>query len=422
MKRMPRYWVACAVVGVCVPVLAGELAIKLNGPLPEGPRESAVAFEQLRCSTCHTVGAGPDRGGPNLGRLDLRVSFLDGAARLWNHFPGMQARMRELHVPYPAITGDALVNLVALFTSYQYYLTRVGRPGVSPRGEALFATKGCAACHSFESGAKSTGPNLTAYSAGRSTLDVAQAMWNHGPAMQKTLEARAIARPSFRKGEMADLLAYIATRGAPPGTVSATLEPGSPKRGAAVFQARGCGRCHAVRGVGGGLKGGANPAPDLGRQPDAFVRDYTDVAGVLWNHAVPMWDRMRREGVSVAPLVGNDLADLVAFLFFVNFADETGDVTRGATVFDRKGCGACHAIGEPRNGDPAPSLGRAAGLDRPQDVLAAMWRAAPKMQREMAKRATEWPQFAPGEFADLIAFVKDRRSKPPRPPVKLGAP
>jgi cytochrome c2 len=211
-------------------------------------------------------------------------------------------------------------------------------------------------------------------------------------------------RPDVREREMADLLSFVATRGTAPGATTAYLEPGSPARGATVFRARGCGLCHAVRGVGGKTDRGA--PPDLGRQPHALVRDYADVAAVLWNHAVPMWDRMRREGVPVRPLRGRDMADLVAYLFFVNFADEPGDATLGAQVFKSKRCSQCHAVSVPQPEKSGPQIGGRPRPDRPQDLIAAMWRAAPQMREEMRARRMDWPLFAPGELSHLIAYLR----------------
>ncbi len=399
-------------VGLPGYAVAGDTTL----PLPGGPEAAVASFERFGCSTCHTVGAGiaARGGGPDLGRINLRLGFSDGAARLWNHAPGMYERMQELHISMPEqFTGSDLLNLVAFFTAYQYYLTRVGRPGRPERGEILFRDKSCDQCHALKHGLKSKGPNLHRYGGGRSVLELAQAMWNHGPQMQAMLERQLLPRPYFRKREMADVLAYLATQGTPRGLASAYIEPGDPSRGATVFSEHGCARCHAVRGVGGAAAraSGEKPPPDLGRDDRVAVRDYTDIAALMWNHAVPMWGRMRRQGIAVQPLENTELADLVAYLFFVSFAEEPGDQERGAAVFKRRGCLNCHPIDAPPGTQPNTRLLPAKVGESNWDVLASMWRHVPEMHGMADRRKAEWPKVEGGEMRHLASYVQKMRSE-----------
>jgi cytochrome c2 len=376
--------------------------------MPADPGVGADRFEKFGCALCHAVGGAEVRGAPDLGRADLRSSFLEGTARMWNRIPGMSQRMEELHVPWPALSGDDLLNLVALFTTYQYYLTNVGQPGRPDVGERLLETKGCRECHAVESDDELVGPSLHQFAGGRSAMLVAQAMWNHSAEMQRMVEKKKVARPAFREREMADLMAFLATAGKPEGTVTAYLDPGSPARGAARFHSLQCDHCHALHGRGGirDVRGGEAPPPDLASDDHTPVRDYTEVAALMWNHSVPMLARMEAEGIQMHPLKDNDLADLISFLFFVNFMDQPGDVTRGREVFESRGCVSCH-LTERGAASTGPNLAetRVGGARTAQDVMAAMWRAAPGMRRAMLQRGIEWPILKPDEVRHLVAYL-----------------
>lgn len=376
---------------------------------PSDPNAGAERFERFQCSKCHAIGGGGNRVGPNLGRLELRMPLLDGAAHMWNHLPGMDRQRVASRVPPAQLTGPDLVNLVAFFTTYQYYVTQVGQPGDAARGATLFREKLCVRCHTVTPGETSKAPNLSKYGGGRSVLELAQSMWNHGSKMQVMLEREQVQRPSFREHEMADLLAFLATLGAPAGAVSAYIEPGSPARGAEVFVGRGCSRCHAVRGVGGTAQTppGEDPPPDLGSHGEIALKDYTEIASQMWNHAVPMWGRMKRLDISTQPLQRNDLPDLVAYLFFVNLEDEPGDRAKGEGVYLRL-CSVCHGP----DGVGKPELKVPALISTPHraswDLIAAMVIAGPKMEAQAEERGIEWPELRSGEMRHLIAYLLDR--------------
>src|SRR5512140_1592343 len=58
----------------------------------------------------------------------------------------------------------------------------------------------------------------------------------------------------------------------------------SPAQGEAVFQAKGCVRCHAINGVGGKV------GPDLGRTWGT-EQGLPQLVTAMWNHAPEMWAR-----------------------------------------------------------------------------------------------------------------------------------
>ena len=95
------------------------------------------------------------------------------------------------------------------------------------------------------------------------------------------------------------------------------------------------------------------------------------------------------------------MADVIAYLYFVNYAHVNGMPDRGRRVFDRN-CSACHAMGRKSIG---PDLTTARDLDKPIDIIAAMWNHATGMEAQVRSRGLTWPRMAPGDTADLAAFL-----------------
>src|SRR3972149_8909641 len=80
--------------------------------------------------------------------------------------------------------------------------------------------------------------------------------------------------------------------------------PGDPKAGMAAFFDKGCARCHAVLGEGG------QSAPDLARAPAGHL-SAAGLVAAMWNHAPPMWGKMRQEKVTPPAVTAAGMAHLV---------------------------------------------------------------------------------------------------------------
>src|SRR5512139_707473 len=82
--------------------------------------------------------------------------------------------------------------------------------------------------------------------------------------------------PVFAEKEMMDLLEYIRMN-AKGRKEAAFITPGNPGEGKKVFAAKGCVKCHAVRGEGG------KEAEDLGKRAKTFYKSLTQIASSMWN-------------------------------------------------------------------------------------------------------------------------------------------
>ncbi len=373
-----------------------------EGPLPESPMEGARLFHQKGCVQCHAVGGQGGSIGPDLSRIYLKGSLLDVAGTMWNHAPRMVEKMQERRVTPALFTSREMTNLIAFLSAYQYYLSEVGRPGDPAVGRRLFAEKGCARCHALgDERWEKPGPTLKYYK-GDAPIRIAQAMWNHGPEMVKAMRQNGVTLVKFQGDEMIDLMAYVRTTGSGGPQERSYVQPGSPNRGNRLFRQKGCIRCHAVRGVGG------RDGPDLGQHSGEFVRSVSHLAGLLWNHGPEMWNTMQLKGVPLPVLSKEDMADLIAYLYFVNYFDRPGDRVKGERLFAAKQCAQCHAI-RGKGGTVGPDLATAPGLDSPITMIAELWNHAPYMDRAMREKHLTWPRFQPGEMADILEYLLSAR-------------
>lgn len=374
--------------------LAGGLALAAAAPGSEprhgDPIRGQALFVSKRCVGCHAVRGTGGRIGPDLGRSAVKRSFPEIAAGMWNHSVVMHEKMREFRVARPTFDGNELADLIA----FLYFLNYFDEPGDPRAGKALFAEKHCIRCHAVGREGGTIGPRLDAIPRGTPPLRIAQALWNHGPAMTGAMRRMNLDPPRFRGNEFLDLVAFLRSQGqraAPREFRSA----GDPEKGRRLFTGKGCMRCHAVFGQGGGV------GPDLGL---AELRgSVTQLAGTMWNHWPAMTSAMEAMGMTPPVFTDDELGDVFAYLFRVRYAGPPSDPARGAAMYAQGGCVRCH--GEGGEGGVGPQLrGRAVG-EAPEEILQRMWNHAPGMWERMPAQGIAWPRFEPGELADLLSFL-----------------
>jgi mono/diheme cytochrome c family protein len=173
-------------------------------PVPN-PARGAEVFRDKKCAACH----GGARGrAPDITRSALSKTVSEITGLLWNHSTAMGAEMAARGVPFPRFERTEMSDLIA----YLYFLDYIGEEGDPRQGSAVFASKGCADCHS---GGVAEVPDLTKapYRADRAGL--AAAMWNHAPQMHRLMAEKSQSWPKFEPGEMRNLAAYLRSLAAP---------------------------------------------------------------------------------------------------------------------------------------------------------------------------------------------------------------
>jgi cytochrome c2 len=382
---------------VCVPTRSLRAESERAKALPDDPLAGRQVFIAKGCPKCHAIWGEGGSLGPDLGKVGVWRSVMELAGVLWNHSPEMIEKMRERRIARPTISTEEMADLAA----FLYFLNYFDQAGDAAKGEWLFSHKGCAKCHAVGGQGGHVGPALDSYKRFASPLFLARSMWSHSAAMARKMTENSIPHLEFADGEMANIFAYIQNASSEPSTEQTYMVPGSPARGEKVFQDKGCVRCHAIRGAGGQV------GPDLGREE--LHRSVTEIAGLMWNHEAGMWTKMQALGISLPQFSDQELSDLIAYLFFLQYFDPPGDAVKGQGLYMEKGCILCHYA--PRGAEKliAPDLSRSPALSSPLALSSAMWNHAPAMEVQIRERGLPWPRFREGEVRDLVEYLRSLR-------------
>jgi mono/diheme cytochrome c family protein len=385
-------------------LLSAQLVLPARGvesdPRETPPRQPLVegkqVFEAKGCVRCHSVREGGSAGqiGPDLARSGSWVDVMQFAGSLWNHTPLMAAKMREQGMEHPTVSPDEMKKLAGYLFAVRFF----EKPGNAVRGQELFAQRSCAQCHQLGGRGGTTGPRLDELKDSVSSAFMAQALWNHGPEMAAKMAEQKVERPRLEGNEVADIVAYIRDDAHDSGSRDLLYaQAGSPQAGKTIFTAKGCSQCHAIAGRGGAV------GPDLSVQrPRSNV---AEMAAALWNHGPPMWAKMKERGMAVPKLSDAEMADLLAYLYFVQYMGQTGNATRGGELFQQKACAECHGAGS-RGPKGAGDLAASEALRSPVHWAAAMWNHnADLLQNEPAEPPVR-AHFDDDEMRDLVAFLQ----------------
>jgi mono/diheme cytochrome c family protein len=177
----------------------------------------------------------------------------------------------------------------------------------------------------------------------------------------------------------------------------AQADLGDPTRGQSLFVSKGCVECHAVRGAGGRV------GPDLGRT--AVRGSFYEIAAALWNHSLVMGDKMKEFRLVRPTFKENELADLLAFLYFLNYFDEPGDPEVGKVLFAQKHCIQCHGLGK-QGGVSGPRLDTFPRGSSPLRIAQDLWNHGPVMVPAIRRRGLDIPTFNGSEIIDLFAYLR----------------
>jgi cytochrome c2 len=371
------------------------------GSLPADPLTGRQVFLQKGCQTCHAVWGEGGSLGPDLGKEGVWHSVMQLAGALWNHSPEMIEKMRERRMSRPMISSAEMADLAA----FLYFLNYFDAPGDAARGKLLFASKGCAKCHAVGDSQPRIGPALDRYKHFASPLFLARAMWSHGAAMAKKMVELQVPRPELRGTDPADILAYIQTASNAGTADKIYMVPGNPTRGDHVFTEKGCRKCHAIRGAGGHV------GPDLGTK--GLHKSVTEIAGLMWDHEPAMWTRMQELGVALPAFSDQEMSDVIAYLFFLQYFDPPGNVGRGQQLYIEKGCVLCHYAPPTAEKRLAPDLSKSAAISSPLELSSAMWNHAPVMEAQIRERGLPWPRFQDDDVRDLVEYLRSLASPGP---------
>lgn len=386
--------------------------------LPANPLEGRKVFINKSCGKCHAIWGQGGSFGPDLVMMSKGKSFLELAGLLWNHSPKMVEIMEEKGLTRPTFSPEEMSSLIA----YLYYLNYFDPPGSFTRGEKVFEEKKCNVCHSLGGKGGKVGPALDKYQRYMSSIFIAQAMWNHGPKMPAKIREMGIEWPNFQGQEVADILAYIRGMGKTDEKGEKIyMSPGNPKNGEKLFSNKGCLTCHTI-----GL--GERIGPDLANEE--LQGSVSEIANRMWNHGPEMWETMDAQGIPIPELSGEEMADIIAYVYFSSYMDKGGDPYKGKEYFAIKGCASCHSLGVSFTGHDSnkvdfaikgctschslgqagerigPDLSESEAITSPVHLASSMWNHAPVMEKMLQESGLPWPRFEGNEMRDLVKYIR----------------
>ena len=403
MIRLTRRAVGASAVSLLLFGLT-SLADAQQAPQPPQPPQpfapdwamfaGGKVFAEKGCGKCHALRGIGGGIGPDLGRIQTGTGFFELGAAMWNHLPRMGAKMVEVGIRRPTLTPSEVSNLIAFLFTAQYY----DEPGDAKTGEGLFASKGCVQCHEVGGKGGRVGPGLDFLKRANSPVLVAAAMWNHGPEMAETMKTKGIARPTFQGKEMVDLIAYVVSAAkVDVGGDTAQVVPGTPERGQKIFTEKRCVVCHRVAGKGGTV------GPELGRRGHHV--SLTQFAALMWNHGPAMWAKMRERGIQVPRLTGQEMADVVAYLYVSHYFDQPAlGRVQGQQLVQTRGCLTCHSV-RGKGGKVGADFATSKVVGTPAGVVAAMWNHSRFMESQAQKQDIAWPVLTGQELGDIATYL-----------------
>jgi mono/diheme cytochrome c family protein len=358
--------------------------------LPTDPLEGRIVFEEKQCITCHAVGGYGGHVGPDFSRDQYFGSGIELASIIWNHAPAMNRKFRQLRMARPKLTEKEMLNLMG----FLYYLRYLGEPGSVANGRKLIETKRCINCHSIDGVGGTLAPDFKTIPRYSAPLYMVQAMWNHGPAMSEVFQKNKMELPTLTGEDIVDIASYL--KQVSSATVEARLSPGNPKRGRELFDEKGCSTCH--RGE------GKRKRIESGLLTINLKAGVTEVASVMWNHGRVMMEAMEEESIEWPHFDGNEMADVIAYIYFLGFEDSMGDVKRGERVFAAKGCVECHQTGGGGKGLDPSSIRK---VDNPIRMIQLMWNHAGDMEDLLISQNKRWPELTKNQMRDLYAYLQN---------------
>lgn len=299
----------------------------------------------------------------------------------------------------PTLTGQEFAEISA----YLYFLRFFDEPGNPAQGKSVYTEKGCQFCHPSSGKGREGVSGLDGFPKNVSPAFLSQAIWNHCLDMIARMVEIGMKWPQFRGKEMMDLLEYIKTN-AKGAEEPAFFKPGNPKEGKQVFTSKGCIQCHSIRGE--GARGGV----DLGKTAGTFYTSLTEIASSMWNKGPTVLVKIAQTQCGIPKFTSQEMADLLAYLYFLHFFDEPGDRTNGKKVFSDIGCSQCH--GSDRKSGKLMYIDLSKyETTAEMEIVASMWNHSKEIQKAVGEQNMPWPRFKEGEMADLLEFIRTPKQK-----------
>jgi cytochrome c2 len=357
-----------------IPVLASETN---SGNSSAGQQ----LVQDLNCTTCHAL-AGKGAGmAPDLGRAVARnYSPAYVAGKIWSHAPAIWSRLRGQGISSPKLTEEQVAALFAYFASARYF----EELGNAKRGSAVFRGMQCEECHPTGAAHGTKDMSVSTWRALDDPIALASILLKRPDAMNKAVAGKRSSPPRLTSQEVTDLLVYLRHQPETRGRNIQYSLSSSIEEGRALFESRGCARCHT------------------GKLSLDQRRSRLTTSGFI----AAMWNHNARVKEAKMQLTGENLSAISGYLWSIGLYDERGDAGRGRRLYAKLHCTACHD-----GSGAAPALNAIRRMESwPScvDITAGIWNHGPAMMERMRGEGIAWPQFAGSQMADLAAFLRQR--------------
>jgi len=246
-------------------------------------------FASKRCAECHGLTQAKLPAAKPVAEWESIGDPLALVGAMWNHATTMKAEFARRKFAWPELTSQDLTDMLVYLRNLPATRSATGHIAIDilinagAGGQALFESKGCAACHF---GKLALGPRLK----NKTLTDIAAAMWNHAPRMAQT-------PPHLDPSEMREIVSAL--------WAGQFFEDGSnkPAAGERLFAAKHCTTCH------GDPSTGAPSLPAAGRTFSGAA-----MVSALWRHGPRMLDQMNSRHLPWPRFDGRQMADVIAYL------------------------------------------------------------------------------------------------------------
>jgi len=356
------------------------------------PVAGSAVFRNKGCAACHGATANGTASGPRLRQRESLSGLPQLVTAMWNHAPRMWETMESKQLAYPALRYEETSQLV----SYLYVSGYLDNDGDLARGEKLFEERKCGQCHRRSSDGENVARPLDEMAHASDPLSWTQALWNHASAMQAKMKSMGIAWPKYQASDLRDLFAYVRHMRS-----SADDDPpdvaGDPDRGWALFQQKGCIRCHAVSSEPGGI------GPNLGADR-ALPPTFSEFGAALLNHFPEMQNAMQQEKTGVPRFEDHDVMDVAVFLYSLHYLEPTGSPQVGKSLFNWRGCSRCHGQNAEGTSEGPALRGRAKTYTAVR-LATNLWGHGARMYQNSQTTGHAWPTLQDSDIGHLLTFL-----------------
>lgn len=187
--------------------------------------------------------------------------------------------------------------------------------------------------------------------------------------------------------------------------------PDNPLNGRIVFEKKHCTRCHTLGGiVGEGVR-------DLSKE--GIGNSFGSLTARIWNHIPNMDIEFMKLGIKWPEFTEEELVELTAFLYFIPYLGDIGDLDNGKALFASRGCLSCHKVGG-RGDIIGPRLDRLRKHISPLYLAVSMWNHMPQMDKIWKERGIKKPVLEGKDIEDLATYIREASRETTRERVYLS--